>query len=60
MSDLYKMIPSDAKGLLSMVETPKGKDAVKNMGYKEMPDGRPITMMSDLKKHCYNSKKKKK
>jgi len=60
-SNIYKMIPSDAKGLLSMVKTDKGKAVVTDQfGYTKMPDGSEITMMSDLKSHCYNSKKKKK
>ena len=54
-SDLYKMIPEDADGLLKMVESEKGKDVVKErFGYTQMPDGNPIT-----RKCSYNSKRKK-
>jgi len=54
-SDLYKMIPEDADGLLKMVESEKGKDVVKKrFGYTQMPDGNPIT-----RKCAYNSKRKK-
>lgn len=54
-SDLYKMIPEDADGLLKMVQSEKGKDVVKErFGYTQMPDGNPIT-----RKCSYNSKRKK-
>lgn len=54
-SDLYKMIPENADGLLKMVQSEKGKNVVKErFGYTQMPDGNPIT-----RKCSYNSKRKK-
>lgn len=51
---IKKTIPADAKGLLSMVQTPQGKDVVKNrFDYTKMPDGSSIT-----RKCSYNSKRK--
>ena len=53
---IKKQIPANAKGLLNMVQSEKGKDVVKErFGYTQMPDGNPIT-----RKCSYNSKKKKK
>lgn len=46
-------IPANAKGLLNMVQSEKGKDVVKErFGYTQMPDGNPIT-----RKCSYNSKR---
>jgi len=52
---IKKQISVDAKGLLNMVKSEKGKDVVKErFGYTQMPDGSSIT-----RKCSYNSKRKK-
>ena len=74
-SDIYKTMPSDAKGPFYKMS----KEAFGKLSVEAGQDNNPgitqadfvvnaerkgltrssLTMMSDLKKHCYNSKKKK-